>query len=66
MTSPKPSTERLAYRPAEVAYLLGVTPRAVYEWIREGRLRARRLGPRFRLVTAKDLEKFLQGEEANK
>ena len=59
--------EQTAYTVADVADLLRVHPVTVRRWIREGRLRAWRLGPgkdRFR-VMAEDLRNFMAASTAN-
>jgi excisionase family DNA binding protein len=49
---------RLAYRQAEVAYMLGCSPSFVRQLIDAGRLKARTEG-RAVWITAKELDRFL-------
>jgi excisionase family DNA binding protein len=51
--------QRLAYKPSEVARLLGVSDTVVYELMASGRLEYRQLGPRLRLVSHAAIERFL-------
>lgn len=51
--------QRLAYRPAEAARLLGVDERTVYRLIASGQLTARRISARLTLVTRQALFDFL-------
>ena len=46
------------YTPAEVARKLRVTQRTIYDWLRAGRLRAKRAGHFWR-ISNQDLEQFL-------
>ena len=54
-----PHSERLAYTPEEASELLGVTRRCVYNWIREGHLRAVRVGTKRLLLPAPALARLL-------
>lgn len=49
------------YSIAEVAIILGSSPRLVYDWINEGLLPSFRLGPKNRLIRIRqvDLERFI-------
>ena len=47
----------------EVAALLQVPRRQIYTWRDQGRLRARRLGPRLIRFTADDVRSFLEASE---
>ena len=49
--------------PEEVAALCRVTRRAVYDWLRDGKLRGYRAGTRW-LVKPADLDAFLTGNAA--
>lgn len=55
-------TEKKLLTPAQVAERLQVTERAVYAWLREGRLRGLRAGRLWR-VREEDLEAFLNQPE---
>ena len=48
--------------PEEVADILRVTRRTVYEWLRTGRLRGLKAGPFWR-IRPEDLARFLAGEQ---
>ncbi|PZN07746.1 MAG: hypothetical protein DIU76_04010 [Bacillota bacterium] len=48
--------------PEEVADILRVTRRTVYEWLRTGRLRGLKAGPFWR-IRPEDLDRFLAGEQ---
>ena len=50
--------ETVFYTPREVADLLKLRTETIYEYVREGKLRAVRLGNRYRISKA-DLEAFL-------
>ena len=49
--------------PAQVAERLQITERTVYEWIRDGKLTALKLGRLWR-IRQDDLEAFLEGARA--
>ena len=51
--------------PSQVAMQLQVTPSAVRQWIKMGKLAARRVGGRWRISQA-DLDTFLKGGEKDK
>jgi excisionase family DNA binding protein len=53
------ATYRRAYRPAEIARMLGTGRSTVGRWIEQGRLPAVRVG-RALFVPADDLERFLE------
>jgi excisionase family DNA binding protein len=48
--------------PVQVSVRIGVTPATVYNWIRDGRLRAVRFGPRVLRIPEGELLKFAQAE----
>ena len=50
------------YKPAEVAELLGVSRQTIYNWIRAGKLEAKKLGGVVR-ISREQLERFT-GESA--
>ena len=54
--------KRLAYTPEEVSASLGVTRRTVYNWSRDGHLRAVRVGSKRLLVPAPALGRLLDAE----
>jgi excisionase family DNA binding protein len=56
--------EREFLSPAGVAKYLGVTRRTVYTWIRQGRLKATRTGPKLWLVSMSDLGEFLHPKKS--
>lgn len=62
--SPSCKLERLTYRPAEVAALLGVPLRTVYRWTADGKLRAIRRG-RVVLIDVSSVAAFM-GSAASK
>jgi excisionase family DNA binding protein len=51
--------EREYLSPAGVAIYLGVSARTVYNWIRDGRLKASRPGPKLLLISRTQLAEFL-------
>jgi excisionase family DNA binding protein len=51
------------YTPEEVAETLRVTRRAVYDWLKTGRLRGLRAGNRWR-IRAEDVEAFTQADRS--
>jgi excisionase family DNA binding protein len=57
LRAPVPTT-RLAYRPDEVALMVGVSLRSIRRWIAEGVLPASRVG-RSVLVRARDVDALL-------
>jgi len=59
---PSPS-HRLAYSKREVAALLGVSERSLNNWVKEGRIVARKAGSRL-LFPVKALEDFLSGTDS--
>jgi excisionase family DNA binding protein len=58
-TPKQPPPDRLALSPQEAAWLLGVAPWTVRAWIRDGRLKAVRLGPKMIRINRADVDVFL-------
>jgi excisionase family DNA binding protein len=58
---PKRLDGRRAYLPVEVARLTGLSIKAVRDLIRRKKLRACKVGPRTRVVSAVELDRFLAG-----
>lgn len=56
-----PPVERIAYSPGEVATMLGVSRRTVYNWMAAGKLRSVRVFGR-RLIPAEEVQQLLGGE----
>ncbi len=54
------TVDRVAYSPAEVADMLGVTTQTVYRMIQRKELVARRVGTRNYRVLASDLTRYLE------
>lgn len=52
------------FTPEEAGELLKVDTSTILRWIREGRLRAFKLGPRFWRIREEDLVKFMKGRGA--
>ena len=61
-TSPASSPERLAYSVDEAAHLTGLSRDLLYDEMRRGNLRYRKVG-RCRLITRQHLEEFLGQSE---
>ena len=55
----KPDTAEAIYTPEEAAAYLKLNKVTVYRFIREGKLRARRVGDRRYRITQTDLDEFL-------
>ena len=55
--------DRLALSPAEVARALGVTRDTVLKWIRDGNMRAVRIGRRSYFIPTREIETLLSGRE---
>jgi excisionase family DNA binding protein len=55
----RPEIERLAYSMREAAEAIGVCERSVWQAIKDGRLRASRIGRSVR-ISATELERFLE------
>lgn len=53
------SLESLTYSPEQVAEFCQVTRRTVYNWISDGHLKARKVGPRYWVIDRFTLEAFL-------
>ena len=56
------NTSRIAYRVREVADMLGTTSKTIYNWIREGRIEAVKLGPDVHSavrITKEALDRFI-------
>lgn len=54
--------ERLAYRPPEVAAVLGISKSRVYELMASGRLEYRQISTQVRLIPRTAIEAFLAGD----
>jgi len=52
------------YRPEVVAKRLGVSKSTLWNWIRDGRIRTKKLSPRVTVIEAKELERFMTEEVA--
>lgn len=48
--------------PVQVSVRIGVTPATIYNWIKDGRLKAVRFGPRVLRIPAEELARFAQAE----
>ena len=57
-----PMTDRLAVSKKEAAAMLGVSERSLNNWVRQGKLTARKAGTRL-LFPVKSLQNFLDGVE---
>lgn len=56
------NTSRISYRVREVADMLGTTSKTIYNWIREGRVEAVKLGPDVHCavrITKEALDRFI-------
>jgi excisionase family DNA binding protein len=58
------STNLSTLTPNDVARILRLTPRTVYEYLRAGKLPGRKIGGGRWRVLERDLEAFLRGEDA--
>lgn len=58
------TTERGAFRPAEVATWLGCSRDTVDRMIARGELRSFKVGPQVRFVSRAELERFVREREA--
>jgi len=61
--SPLPIAERLALSKRETASLLGVSERSLNNWVKEGKIVARKAGARL-LFPMKALQDFLNGSDS--
>lgn len=57
---------RIAYTPAEVAEMIGVTTQTVYRMIGRGEILAVKVGSRNYRILARDLDSFLAQESQQK
>lgn len=64
-TRTKPPIPRLAFSPDEAAEALGLTPRAVYNLIARGELRASRIGRRSTRIKVTEIERLLAAGEVS-
>jgi excisionase family DNA binding protein len=65
LTQPSASNERLAYRPAELAAMVGLSAKAIYRAIARGELRAAKVANGSRLlIPAESAESWLQASAA--
>jgi excisionase family DNA binding protein len=63
-TPKQPAPDALALSPQEAAWLLGVRPVAVRQWVASGKLPAVRLGRRTIRIRRSDVERFLTDQAA--
>jgi excisionase family DNA binding protein len=59
-----PGIDRLAYSMREAAQAIGICERSVWQAIKDGRLRASRIGRSVR-ISAAELERFLEATAAS-
>jgi excisionase family DNA binding protein len=57
--------ESRMYRPSEIARLLGFPKPSVYGWIKDGEIKALKLGGRF-FVPASEVERLISGDPPRK
>lgn len=62
MNTAQPPQERLGYRPADAAKVLGVARNTVYTYLRAGTLRAKKLGSAT-IIPAEELARFLNAAD---
>lgn len=62
MTEPT-TVARIAYSPAEVAEMLGITTETVYRMIRRGEIKARKVGSRNYRILNEDISQYLEGNQ---
>ena len=60
--SPPPNVERLAVSKKEAAAMLGVCERSLNNWVKQGKIAARKVGSRL-LFPLESLRAFLNGAE---
>ena len=53
--------EKIGYRPKEVATYLGVSLATVWNYIKQGKLKTKKLSPQVTIITKEELEKFIGG-----
>ena len=60
--SPPPTVERLAVSKKEAATMIGVSERSIDNWVKQGKITARKVGSRV-LLPVKALQDFIDGAE---
>ena len=51
------------YTPEQVAKYLGVCKATMWRWIRGGRVKATKLGPRFYRISAEEVKRLVDGKK---